>query len=175
MCSEPSRVLRHFETSTRVTARPDQVFAHIDDQARFASHMQGRSLMLGGGRMVYHLDQRQGKAVGSIIRMRGNAFGISVDVTEVITEREPPRIRVWQTIGRPKLVILSFYTMGVELSPDGGGTLLRVWIDYELSASAVERWLTRPLAAWFARWCVHRIVTDVAKAFASNRPTGIAT
>lgn len=158
---------RHYEAAVRVAADPGRVFAWLDDQTRLAAHMQRPSAMMGGGRMTYELDVGRGQAVGSHIRMGGAAFGLSMSVDEVVTEREPPRRKVWKTVGTPRMLIIDRYEMGFEIAPDGDGSRLRVWIDYDRPARGTGRWLGLLLGASYARWCVGRMVSDAVDAFAA--------
>jgi hypothetical protein len=122
------------------------------------------SLMMGGGKMTYVFDEQKGRAVGSHIRMVGSAFGLPLSLDEVITERIPPRRKVWRTVGTPRLIVIGSYEMGFELRDADQGSALTVWIDYELPA----RELTRLLPAFgdaYARWCVKQMAGDAVRAF----------
>lgn len=155
---------RHEEASAQVAAACERVFAHLDDQTRLAAHMARPSMMMGGGRMTYEFDEAKGQAVGSHIRMGGNAFGVKLFVDEVVTEREPPRRKAWQTVGDPKLIVIGHYRMGFELTPVSGATVLRVWIDYDLAPRGLGR-LIPGLANIYARWCVRRMAEDACSKF----------
>src|SRR5215468_10521052 len=122
----------HREASATVAAAPAQVFAHLDDQTRLAAHMSRPSLMMGGGRMSYEFDAARGQAVGSHIRMSGTAFGISLSLEEVVTERVPPRRKAWRTLGEPRLLVVGRYEMGFDLRPAADRTQLTAWIAYRL-------------------------------------------
>lgn len=101
---------RHKEASVTVGAAPEAVFARLDDQTRLGEHMEKPSLMMGGGRMTYTFDAQRGQAVGSHIRAGGSAFGVKVDLDEVVTERIPPRRKAWRTVGEPRLLIVGPYS-----------------------------------------------------------------
>jgi len=155
---------RHQEASAEVAATCERVFAQLDDQTRLAAHMARPSMMMGGGRMTYEFDQARGQAVGSHIRMGGSAFGLKLFVDEVVTQREPPRRKVWQTVADPKLMVIGHYRMGFEVTPVSGRTALRVWIDYDLPPRGPGR-VIPALADFYARWCVRRMVEDARSTF----------
>lgn len=157
---------RRFETIVRVPAAPAAVFARLDDQTRLAAHMERPSAMMGGGRMTYDFDAGRGQAVGSHIKMGGSAFGLALDVDEVVTEREPPRRKVWETVGRPRLLVVGAYEMGFEIDPAAGGSELRVWIGYDLAPDLLGGILGPILAPLYAKWCVGRMASDAADFFA---------
>jgi hypothetical protein len=166
--SPPPPFARHAEATALIPASPPSIFQRLDDQERLAEHMDKPSLMLGGGRMTYTFDEGCGRTIGSHIRMGGQAFGVEVAVDEVVTERAPPRRKVWRTVGAPRLLIIGGYEMGFEIGRVSGGSRLRVWIDYDLAARGPGRWAPG-LAAMYARWCVDRMVADASAAFRTRR------
>lgn len=151
---------RHSEGDVLIAAPPAQVFAFVDDHSRFSSHMSQSSWMMGGGHMRVELDEQKGQAVGSHIRLAGSAFGLRLSLDEVVTRREPPTLKVWQTVGTPRLLVIGPYTMGIEIAPAGSGCRLRVFIDYELPGGAIAHWLGVCFAGFYARWCVKQMLSD---------------
>jgi hypothetical protein len=162
---------RHHEAKSFVAASPAEIFARLDDQTRLGEHMGKSSAMMGGGKMTYDFDGGGGRAVGSHIRMGGKAFGLKLFVDEVVTERDPPRRKVWKTVGAPRLLVVGGYAMGFEITPAVGGSWLKVWIDYDLPKTAVGAAAGPLLAPMYARWCVERMVSDAVAHFA---PTAAA-
>lgn len=158
-----ARAVRSYEATARIAAAPQQVFDRLDDQVKLAAHMTRPSAMMGGGRMTYEFDAAGGRAVGSRIRMGGEAFGLKLFVEEVVTVRKPPHRKTWETVGFPRLLVISSYRMGFEVEPAAKEARLRVWIEYELPKTPLGRLLSPPLAALYARWCVRRMVSDAAK------------
>ena len=164
----PAARRHRYASSVLVSAAPESVFARLDDQTRLAAHMQQSSAMMGGGSMTYAFDEGRGQAVGSHIRMTGAAFGLRLEVDEVVTERTPPTRKVWRTTGAPRLLVISGYEMGFALAPEGLRTRLEVWIDYDISPRPLGRLLAAALSALYARWCVRRMLGETAAAFASS-------
>ncbi len=160
-----------YESSRFVRSSMDQVFAQIDDHTRLSSHMGESSWRTGWGRMQTELDQGQGQKTGSRIRLSGRVFGVDLSVEEVVTERQQPRRKVWETTGAPKLLVIGHYRMGFELSPQGNGSLLRVFIDYALPERGTARWLGRLFGRYYARWCTRQMVDDAVKRFEANPAT----
>ena len=166
----PAMFSDHFEASGLVAAPADSVFAYADDPARLSSHMSKSSWMMGGGRMQTELDAGRGQTVGSRIRLSGQVFGLALAVEEVVTERLPPKRKVWATTGSPRLLVIEHYRMGFEIAPQENGSLLRVYIDYALPEDLPARWLGILLGRYYARWCTDQMVRDTAKHFASFDP-----
>lgn len=154
---------RHYEDSSIVPAGAAEIFAFIDDHVRVMSHMNKPSLMMGGGRGDISFDDEHGRKVGSHIRMSGKAFGVTVFVDEVITRYESPRIKIWETVGTPKLLVIGHYRMKVEIEPQENGSLLRLSIDYNLPKT--NAWLGKLLGRYYAKWCVQRVIKDTRSYF----------
>lgn len=118
------------------------------------------SAMMLGGSMQYRLDALQGRAVGSVIRMEGRVLGLRLCIVEVVTERDPPHRKVWNTVGEPRLLVFGAYRLGFELAREGQGSRLRCFIDYDLPRPPVGRFLGRLGAHVYARWCLSRMVAE---------------
>ena len=155
----------HHESTALVATRAHEAFAFVDEHAKLSSHMSKRSWMMGGGAMRIEMDAKDGKAVGSTIRLSGAVWGVRLSVEEVVTERDPPRRKTWRTVGEPQLLVIGAYQMGVELEPRGESSLLRVFIDYDYPQSAVGRWLGGLFGASYAKWCTRRMARDTAEHF----------
>jgi hypothetical protein len=160
---------RHLQASARIDASAEQVFARLDDQTRLAEHMGQPSIMMGGGRMTYEFDDGRGQIVGSHIRMAGAAFGLKLDLDEMVTERDPPRHKVWRTVGAPNLIVIGSYVMGFEIAPMPDGSQLTVWMDYLLPSRGPGRWIPA-FAAIYGRWCVAQMVKDAVLNLGAGHP-----
>jgi hypothetical protein len=159
--------MKHYEESALIPTSAEKIFTYADDHERFSSHMSTSSWMMGGGKMVVELDEGRGQKVGSHIRLRGKAFGITVFLDEVITEREPPRIKIWETVGMPKLVIIGSYRLGFKIKEEAENSRFRVFIDYDLPPT--NRWLGYLFARMYARWCVRQMIAGVRNTFLTNK------
>ncbi len=158
--------IRQYAESIHVAASPVDVFGYIDDHMKFSSHMNSSSWMMGGGKMNTYVDGLKGKEIGSHIKMDGKVFGIYVSLDEVVTAHEPPRLKVWKTVGTPKLLIIGQYQMKVEIEPEVTGSLVKVSIDYELPSTLV--WLGKLLSGWYAKWCVQQMLEGTKSHFSKQ-------
>lgn len=121
--------------------------------------------MMAGSRMSMALDEQGGRAVGSKVRMHGRMLGMDLALEEMVTERVPPLRKSWRTLDA-RLLVIGQYQLGFELAPQGSGTRLRVFIDYNLPARPPARWFGRLFAKIYARWCTERMAQDAVKRFA---------
>ena len=148
-----------------VNATPEELFNLLDDQTKLAAHMEKPSMMMMGGRMRYEFDEAKGRTVGSVIKMGGTFLGINLSVEEIVTERDPPRRKVWETRGTPNILIIGAYRMGFEIASAGQRSILRVFIEYDQPHTIAGRFLGRIFAPVYARWCVQRMAKDSMRHF----------
>lgn len=166
---ETSRLPHHYESDAVVKAGADRVFDYVDDYLHLSSHMSKSSWMMGGGRMDIELDQGGGKKRGSRIRLSGRAFGVRLSVAEIVTTRDPPYRKIWETTDPPRLLVIGHYRMGFEITPQQQHSLLRVFIDYALPETPVAHWFGRLFAPYYARWCTRRMAADAARHFSGSK------
>ncbi|CCM76869.1 SRPBCC family protein [Rhizobium mesoamericanum] len=153
-------------------APPQQVFAFLDDPSVIGAHMERPTLMMLGGTMEYEVDEGKGETVGSIIRMRGRFLGNRLFVEEIVTEREPPWRKSWQTLGRPKLLVIDSYHMDFAIKPISEGSRVVVKIQYSYSRSPLGSWLGSLPARAYAKWCVSKMTSEAGNHFAQSRRIG---
>ncbi len=95
--------------------------------------------------------------------MSGRVMGIPLGLEETVTERDPPRRKVWETTGTPRLLVIGPYRMGYEVRPQGASSDLRVLIDYALPDTRAGRVLGRLFGRFYARWCTEQMARDAAR------------
>lgn len=167
MASDGRRTYRHrIAEIVFVTVGPAVLFEYLDDHERLGAHMMQASPMMAGSSMTFTFDEGRGRRLGSHIVMRGAVLGILLEVSEVITERELPRCKAWETQGVPRLLVIGSYRMGFEIAPEATGSWLTVFIDYNLPGWP-WRLLGLLMGHFYARWCVRSIARDAARTFAS--------
>ena len=159
----------HFESNIDVNAAASDIFTLLDDHRRLSAHMTKPSWMMAGSVMTLKFDASEGHAVGSNIRVTGQVLGIPLSVEEVVTERNPPQRKVWNTIGRPQLVVIGPYRMGYEITPISPSSHLRVFIDYALPDGPISYWFGRVFGNIYAHWCTQRTANDAATHFEKQR------
>jgi hypothetical protein len=104
--------------------------------------------------------------------LSGHAFGLALDLQEVVIERNVPSRKVWQTTGTPRLWVIAQYRLGFEIKAQADGSWVRVFMDYALPTSGLRRWLAPLLGSGYAKWCTRKMLGDVRAYF--ERPAGNA-
>lgn len=150
---------RHYEESAVVVAAPPEAFAVIDDHTALSGHMSKPSWRTLWSSMRLTMDGDAGRRVGSHIGMESRMLGLRLHLDEVVTEREPPRSKEWETAGTPRLLVVGHYRMRADIEPEGAGSRVRVRIDYRLPERGA--WLGRLLGEAYARWCVSQMLRSL--------------
>lgn len=163
-----NQFMRHYEESTFIPVVPETLFVYVDDHTKFSSHMSQSSWMMGGGSMQTSVDGGRGQKVGSHIQLQGKVFGITLFLDEVVTEHVPPHRKVWKTVGTPRLLIIGYYQMGLDITPEKEGSKFTVSIDYELPQSTRTRWLAYLFSGVYAKWCVRQMLTGAREYFTKD-------
>lgn len=150
----------HHRVELQVAMDAERLFSKLDDPGHVAAHMQKPSMMMAGGTMHVALDAMRGQGIGSVIRLRGRMLGIELAVDEVVTERIPPLLKTWETIGEPRLLVIGAYRMGFSIHPKGNYSGLAVFIDYCLPPRGIAYWIGRLFGGFYARWCTRRVAKE---------------
>jgi hypothetical protein len=166
---------RSTEATVRIESAAETLFAYLDDHRHLGAHMSASSWMMLGSKMEYEFDAAEARSVGSRFGFHGKILGIALSVEQVVAIRTPPKLKVWETIGKPNLWVIGHYRMGFEIAPTVGGSLLRVFIDYDLPEAAPARWLGLVFANAYARWCTSRMAKDAARHFEKSRANMVST
>lgn len=151
--------------TAHIKAPVTSVFHFLDEQSNLSSHMNERSWMMMGSTMDIFMDEQRTRAVGSRFGFTGQILGIPLRVDEAVIAREPPTRKTWETIAEPTLWVIGRYEMGLELSPTTPGSVLRVFIRYNLPASGFPHLLGKVFGRAYARWCISRMVDHARKQF----------
>ena len=149
---------RHYEEIVTISASTKDVFDFVDDHSNFSAHMGKSSWITGGGSMSTSTDEGKFRRVGSHLQMEGRVLGIKLFLDEVITRREPPKTKVWETVGSPRLLVIGLYKLGFEIEPMNGKSTLKVFIDYQMPRT---RLLGQLFGGWYAKWCVNQMIKGV--------------
>ena len=151
-----------------ILAPPEKVFAHMEDINNVGWHMSGeRSMPMMGSRLILEvIDDKKG--VGATYRWKGSIMGMIIDIEETVTKWVRDREKTWQTIGKPKMIVMSDYTMHLLLTPTEGGTHAMFEIDYSLPKTPWGWMIGKLLARKYAKWCIQRACEDAKKVLESR-------
>lgn len=158
---------RHYEDEATIPAPSEEVFAILDDHAKFSAHMSDPNWRTLWSSMTLTMDDERGRRVGSHIEIRSRILGLRLYVDEIVTKRDPPTLKEWQTTGTPFLLVIGHYRLRAEIHPRGAGSHVRVSIDYDLPTPGA--WRGRMLGRMYAKWCVRQMTYALARQVPERR------
>ena len=115
--------------------------------------------------MTIETDADVGRRVGSLIHLTGSMLGLNLYVECQVVQREAPKLKAWETVGEPHLLVIGRYRMSVNIEAHGDRSHATITIDYALPANAPARWLGLLFGPMYARWCVRQMTQDLVYQF----------
>jgi uncharacterized protein YndB with AHSA1/START domain len=161
------------EAVADIDAPVQTVFDFLDDQSHLSSHMSERSWMMMGSTMDIYMDERRTRSIGSRFGFTGRVLGVPLRVDEIVTAREPPTRKTWETTTEPTLWVIGRYEMGLRLSDRDGRARLSVYIRYNLPAGFFQRLLGLAFGRAYGRWCTTKMVNDARQHFSATVGTNV--
>jgi hypothetical protein len=163
VASDAPRGERYTHRAVRRVAlavEPAAAFAILDDPFRVAGHMRRRSWRTGFSRLA--IVELPPDALGRPrYGWRGRVFGLPIAIDEVVTARDPPRLKAWETIGSPRMWVIDQYRIEFRVEATATGCVVELSIDYTLPERGVGRFLGPALGHAYQRWCLDRMVGDL--------------
>ena len=96
-------------------------------------------------------------------------LGLPLYIEGKVVRREVPKLKAWETVGEPRLLVIGRYRMSVSIEPRGDRSHVRIAIDYALPTNAPARWLGMLFGPMYARWCVGQMARDLVHQFGARR------
>lgn len=154
---------KHLSSQTIVQASPTEVFGCLDDMHEIGKHMTESSMPLMGSKLKFEILSPNVTDIGATYRYYGKIMGLPLDITEVVRSYKMNEEKYWETIGEPKIIIMSHYVLGFQLQPTAGGTQATFVIDYEIPQHGLSKILGLLLSNWYAHWCLRMMLDRVKK------------
>jgi len=144
-------------------ADPEKVFEHLDDLGVTGMHMTKSSAMMMGSKLHLEFLTEYHTGLGSKYRWTGKMMGIDMDFTVEVTKWIRSVEKVWETIGKAKMIIYSWYRMRLLLSQENDNTIAELSITYEKPTGWFARLISFLVADWYCRWCLKNMLDDTRK------------
>jgi hypothetical protein len=152
--------MRTITRTARLAAPAMEVFPIIDDLGVTGVHMTRSSMMMMGSKLSLEYLTTNRTGLNSKYRWQGKMMGIPMDFTVLVTEWDPGRAKVWETIGESKLVIYSWYRMTLDLEESQSGTLATLSISYKRPKGFWNKLLSYVFADIYCIWCLRKMLGD---------------
>jgi hypothetical protein len=144
---------------------PEKVFAYMDEIGNTGAHMEKRSMAMMGSKLKLTRLSENEVGLNSKYLWKGKTMGFKMDFTVLTTKWENGKEKVWETIGKSKMIILDWYQMRLIISPDGENTKADLSIKYTKPRTFFFRAIGFFLAKPYAKWCLKNMLNDTKKHF----------
>ena len=150
--------------SLTISSSPQRVFDQMDDFSKTGMHMSESSMMMMGSKLQLEQLSHNAAGIGSAYRLFGKMMGMTIDFSEAVTRWEFPVAKEWETIGKARIIIMSWYRMGFDISPAGNGTIAKLSISYLPPKKWFHKILFILFAKWYCNWCLNSMLRDTKNA-----------
>ncbi|MEP7376117.1 MAG: AAA family ATPase [Chitinophagaceae bacterium] len=141
-------------------APAEKVFRCLDDLGVTGTHMTKSSAMMMGSKL--HLEYLTANHTGldSKYSWTGTMMVMKMDFTVEVTKWVEGVEKVWETIGKAKMIIYSWYRMHLLVYPKGDTTHAELSITYERLKGWFARIVSFLFADWYCNWCLKKMMSD---------------
>lgn len=161
----PNRKLKKFERIEIMNGKHDEVFAFMDDINNTGMHMTEENGPMLGNKLTLEWLSENKTGLGTKYRWTGKVMGMKMDFTVVVTQWNNGKSKTWETIGEARMIVISWFRMYLELSPnDNGTTSAKLGILYTKSKN-IPGFL---LGKRYSIWCVKSMLEDTKEHFEKN-------
>jgi hypothetical protein len=158
-----SKKIKSFEKTLVVNAKPEEIFAFMDDINNTGMHMTKSNAAMAGGKLTVEWLTPHKTGPGSKYRWTGRAFGMKMDFSVEVTKWIEGKEKIWGTFGDAKMIVLSWYEMYLTLTPlPEGKTQIVLGILYTKAKGSIWALL---FAKRYAKWCVKSMLRTTENNF----------
>jgi hypothetical protein len=155
--------MKTIQKSKIYDAESDAVFRTLDDLGVTGSHMTQSSAMMMGSKLNLAYLTGNHTGPGTKYRWTGTMMGLSMDFTVEVTLWIDGKEKTWETIGKCKMIIYSWYRMHLILTPMREKTKADLSISYEKPEGVFNKIISFFFADWYCRWCLTKMLNDCRK------------
>ncbi len=152
--------MKTLSKSIIIYSTAEKVFDYMDNIANTGMHMTKSSKPMMGSKLELKQLSENATGLNSKFRWYGKMMGFTMDFTVVITKWIKDKEKVWETIGKAKMIIMSWYQMQLVISPDGQNTKAELSIAYTKPKNIFFKFIAFFLAPLYANWCLNNMLQD---------------
>ena len=148
-----------------IHSSPEKVFAYMDNIGNTGMHMTKSSMPMMGSKLELKQLSENTTGLNSKFRWTGKMMGFTMDFTVIVSKWIKDKEKVWETIGKAKMIILRWYQMRLVISSASGGqnTNAEISIAYTKPKNIFFRFIAFFLAPLYANWCLNNMLQDSKK------------
>ena len=152
-----------------ILASPAQVFAYMDNIGNTGMHMTKSSMPMMGSKLELKQLSKNAPGLNSKFRWTGKMMGFTMDFTVVVSKWIKDKEKVWEIIGKEKMIILEWYQMRFVILPERENTKAELSISYTNPKNIFFKINAFFLAPFYANWCLDNMLQDSKKTLETNQ------
>lgn len=161
----PNRKVRKIERNVIINAKPEEVFAFMDDINNTGMHMTKSNAQMMGSKLNLEWLTENKTGLNSKYKWTGKVLGMKMKFIVLVTQWDNSKSKTWETVGDAKMIVISWYRMYLELTPNENGTTsAKLGILYTKSKNVLGFMLGKR----YSVWCVKSMLKDTQKHFKVN-------
>lgn len=154
--------VRMIEKIIVINAKPQEVFDFMDDINNTGMHMTENNPQMIGSKLNLEWLTEHKTGLNTKYKWTGKVIGMKMKFTVIVTQWESGKSKTWETIGKTKMIVISWYRMYLELNEnDDGTTTVKLGILYTKSKNLLGLLLGKR----YSIWCVKSMLNDAQKHF----------
>lgn len=149
-----------------MNAKPQEVFAFMDNIDNTGMHMTKSNAQMMGSKLNLEWLTEHKTGLNTKYRWTGKVLGMKMKFTAIVTQWDPGKSKTWETIGEAKMIVISWYRMYLDLTPNEDGTTsAKLGILYTKTKNPLGFLLGRR----YSVWCVKSMLKDTKKHFKDKK------
>ena len=161
--------MKMYSKSILIQSSPERVFAFIDNIGNTGMHMNKSSIPLMGSKLELKQLSENATGLNSKFRWTGKMMGFTMDFTVVVSKWIKDKEKVWEIIGKAKMIILRWYQMRLVILPEGENTKAGLSIAYTNRKNIFFKIIGFFLTPFYANWCLNNMLQDSKKTLETNQ------
>jgi hypothetical protein len=143
-----------------------EIFVFMDNIENTGSHMTKSNAQMMGSKLALHWLTPHHTGPGTSYRWTGRTMCMKMDFTVQVSDWNEDKRKVWGTVGKAKMIVISWFEMYLDLSPgEKGHTCTRLRIHYTRSKNLAGLLFGRA----YSKWCVNSMLRDTRKYFEQKK------
>ena len=161
--------MKNLSKSIIIYSKPEKVFAYMDNIGNTGMHMTKSSMPMMRSKLELKQLSENATGLNSKFRWFGKMMWFTMDFTVVVTKWIKDKEKVWETIGKAKMIIMGWYQMRLVISPEGANTKAELSIAYTKPKNIFLKFIAFFLAPLYANWCLNNMLKDSKKMLEANQ------
>ena len=152
-----------------IHSSPEYVFTYMDNNGNIGVNITTSSMTMMGSKLELKQLSKNAMVLNSKFRWTGRMMGFTMDFTVVVSKWIKDKEKVWEIIGKAKMIILEWYQMRFVILPERENTKAELSIAYTNPKNIFFKIIAFFLAPFYANWCLDNILQDSKKRLETNQ------